>query len=227
MEPDLTRIAGRSQALRRQERVRRAALVAAALLLVPLAYRGYGVGTEELRPAPATHPHPTSTSTSAPASDTNPDAPGPGSTGVGTAPAASGRPSGAASPARPEIAEGTAAPTAAPGSADFPARPSCHVSTGGVPEGQTSSCRFTATAVGGWRVQSSEYTVSKGDLGEVLVQRAGKTTRYVVPSFGNPPPCRDDVIRPGDLVTVTVNGQVDPVAFQNNQDLAAGADYGC
>jgi hypothetical protein len=63
-----------------------------------------------------------------------------------------------------------------------------------------------------------------GDVGEVLVTRDGSTTRYRVYEYGTGN-CADDVIRPGDLVTVTV--QQNPVAIPQEWVLSAGVGYGC
>ena len=96
----------------------------------------------------------------------------------------------------------TATPGTAP--AQYPAAASCEVDTVGLAPGGSRSCRFRATAAGGWRYRF------RGGLGTgpgamatytVLVTRDGVTSRNPGDTGAD---CANDVIRAGDLVEVIV-----------------------
>ena len=116
---------------------------------------------------------------------------------------------------------GTPVPTPTPRPSLPPPARSCHVSTAGLAEGESRSCAFTATVEGGWRNDPPEAGVFRGEVGEVLVRRNGKTTRYVAFGYAD---CADDIIEPGDVVTVTLR-QTSPLGQVH--DLGAGDEYGC
>jgi hypothetical protein len=89
--------------------------------------------------------------------------------------------------------------------------------------GESRSCRFTATADGGWRIKNNLTTGTiEQDQAEVLVERDGKTSRYL--GGMNEEGCAGDVIEPGDIVTVTVR---QTTLGYRDFDLAAGEGYDC
>ena len=92
--------------------------------------------------------------------------------------------------------------TTVSGSADYPRAPSCSLSSVGLAPGQSRSCQFTATAVGGW-----DFDDSAGGAGfdrpqaTLTVRHAGKTRTYRSDGFST---CADAVIRRGDRVRLTL-----------------------
>jgi hypothetical protein len=123
-------------------------------------------------------------------------------------------------PAGHAVASGAAA------AQPYPAADSCRVSTLEDPITQTRTCRFTATAPGGWQLSRPV-----GGLGVfagyapantmVRVVRAG----MVVHQGERSAECRDGVIRRGDQVTVTI--QQHSRTHVEDLDLAAGVGHGC
>lgn len=242
-EPDLDAVADRAGALRRRERVLQvAAVVAAAVVVIPLLQLGGGPDALEQipagpRPSPTSAPvTPTPGLTSVPPASSGPDD---GTVGV-SATDSSGVPVGAASPrplsssnrsTAPRRDDPRAQPSSttnpqAPDPGDFPQQASCQVSSTTLAPDQTATCRFTATRPGGWYFEpgfGTFYGVENETYSaEVLVDRAGQVTRFA-PDFDDR--CRDAVVQPGDRVTVTI--QQSRARAYNDFDTAAGEGFDC
>lgn len=231
--PDLPRVATRARTLRRRGHVARGTvLVLAALIAVPLLRtEGRDDSPDLLEQLPTASATPAPVPSLAPSrgTDGSPLAVAPASRAgsPSLSPAAPAQPSRATATPKPEP-EPTNAATAAPEPKEtlrpgYPPADSCNVSTTDLTAGESRSCRFTATAEGGWRVKN---IVTAGNLhedaAEVLVERDGRTYRYL--GGRSPTACGNDVIEPGDIVTVTVR-QTD--RGYRDFDLAAGAPYDC
>jgi hypothetical protein len=229
-DPDLAVLERRAGSLRRRQRAVLSSGVLSLGLLVALLVRATGgASVDGLHEVPMTDgkSRPTASASSF-------NGPLPAEPSVATPPAGSRQPfPGAGSPTAGPVRSGRRSPnvqgprpaaTPSAESTDFPPAPSCHVSTRDLASGETKSCRFTATAPGGWRIKNG-LTVGYVNRAraEVRVTRDGRTTTYGG-QFSDPNACGDDVIRTGDLVTVTVQ-QTD--VGTTDFDLAAGSGYDC
>lgn len=236
-EPDLVRVERRAAALRRRQQAARGGAVLAAGLATVLVAQVGRSGSDALEQVPAERPTVTASVRPEPSAASSagvvvPDPPTrvaevptavEADADPGTTPAPAPRPSSdlAAPNAAPNAAPTAASTAASPG---YPSAASCRVDTVGLLANEERSCRFTATASGGWRVT---HRYGAGNVGNpkayVDVTRSGRTTRYggrATDSAG----CGDDVVQPGDLVTVTVT-QTD--AGYVEMEAAAGAGHGC
>ena len=119
----------------------------------------------------------------------------------------------------------------------YPPASDCSIDTRNVAAGSTESCRFTATAVGGWWsgfAGTSVADVNKRDPSTIVsVTRAGKTTFYHGSSVSGPVPDPSgggcgvhDLIQPGDLVEVEVytGDYTSPGSYY---EAGAGARWSC
>lgn len=218
--PDLVRIQGRADALRRRQTTLRSSLVlgVVALVVAPLVH--YSGGRDTVEQVPSTEHSVSANPTSDPAVPPGPAIGHP--SGAAAVTSSSNTPSDAATAgvsSRPAVVEPTAprptlppvpSRTPEPGAspAAYPAGTSCQVSTAGLDRGQTRSCRYEATAPGGWTV-SGVFASYPGSESWVEVIRGGRTMRWT-------DACSDDGIRVGDLVTATVRsaGQEDVTVLQ-------------
>ena len=119
----------------------------------------------------------------------------------------------------------------------YPRASECSVDTYGLASGDARTCRFTATAAGGWNYYQPPHgpTITEIPYIEVSVTRGDETRVYRterVPS-GTPTGgyrlkgCDDDIIRPGDRVEVLIQ-QADPwMDIRNEMGVGAGSGWGC
>jgi hypothetical protein len=251
-DPDLGAVVARADVLRRRRAALRStgaagtavALVVGLLLVLPLD-RDDALVQQPASPPPTTAP-PSAPPSALPEAVLPPagqGAPRQGAAGPDTAqvpadpgPGLQAPPAG---PARPSA--GAAAPAGAPGPAPSPAvagapaasaapappqRASCSVTTDGAQPGDApQSCSFTATQPGGYRVQDDNGLFSNEaapDAWSVVVVRGGERTEYL-PGRGF---CVDDVIEPGDQVTVTLKVTRDASGV-GRRKLSAGGGAGC
>jgi hypothetical protein len=96
-------------------------------------------------------------------------------------------------------------------SVDYPSAASCSVDNQNLADGQSRSCRFSATAAGGWRSVQLNMGGAGWDFptARVRVIRAGKANTYFTDSTGQG--CGNDVIQPGDQVEVTITQSTEVV----------------
>jgi hypothetical protein len=219
---DLVQVERRSGLIRRRRRVVRSAAAGGVVLLAAALLRSVGGGPESLAPIPADRIPPASpqpmSSRPAGIAPSGPPVIGP----VPADDASAGAPG--ASPASPPTPAADQATPAATASGAPPAR-SCSVSTTALAPEQAATCRFTATAEGGYRLTFSRV-VLPGDedvVALVEVVHAGTTTRY--DAWAQQPYCRNAAVQPGDLVTVTV--RQGRAGSYYDFSLGAGADYRC
>lgn len=228
---DLAAVQARATTLHRREQALRVAAVAAAVaVVVPLLQVRGGTDALEQQPAGPTRPIPSGAATP-PVPTASPE----GRAAAAPAPSRAApslqvghRSTPSAVPATAAVRPSTVAvaPTGAPAPVGgFPARQSCQVSATALGPGQESTCRFTATDRGGWYFENGLGTSTDYEdfeaAAEVLVQRADRVTRFDA-MYGT---CMDDVVLPGDRVTVTVRqaasgGYVD-------FDVGAGKGFDC
>jgi hypothetical protein len=183
---------------------------------------------DALQQLPATEPTSTATA-SASAGPTGVPTPSP-SPGADGSPVPAG-PDGEAPTVEP-LAEPAAPPASAASgrpstaAAGYPPADSCHVSTRTLLTAKESaSCQFSAIAAGGWRlVNDAQAGYSAPEDAIVEVRRNGVVHRYVAGAAYNKTTCRNDVIQPGDLVTVTVR---QASRGYQSYDLGAGRGYDC
>lgn len=233
-ELDLDAVQSRATTLQRRERALRVAAIAAAVaVVVPLTQLRGGNDALEQQPAGPTRPVPsvlvTSSApapTAAPLRDASPAPQQSARTSAGPESSPPSAPTAAQASSASGSHQAVPAPTsgAAP-AGDFPARQSCQVSATALGPGQQSSCQFTATVRGGWYFENGmgafvDYE-NHDAAAEVLVQRGGGSTRYVVEDIT----CMDDVVRPGDRVTVLVR-QSQAGGYSDFQ-LGAGGGFDC
>jgi len=231
--PDLVAVTARARVLRRQQQVGRASVAAAvALLVIPAVSNSWRGGSDALEQLPPATPNVDATSTPGPTpaavrsegpsiplavgAAVSPDPVPSRRTGATPAAVVTAQPDLRAEPGRVQSTAPPPTGTYAPGS-------SCSVSTTAMAPGTSQSCRFTATAVGGWRLSfSSTILPSRTELGLIEVYRNGRATRY--DAWDPDEKCLDDAVQPGDLVTVTVK--------QDDQghtdfELGAGSTWTC
>jgi hypothetical protein len=225
-ELDLAWLERRARRLRGQQRARRTLAAIAVLAAVPLVLSlpGHQDALEQLpatEPSTATEPTPRT----APSPGVSTTAGGPRPTAA-PSDAASAQPPGAPSVEPPPRASDQASSPPSPAGTTYPPGDSCHVGTATLLPDQTDSCQFTAQRAGGWLlVRDSGAGVIQPEDAVVEVRRAGVVTRYLTgDNLQSGKGCRSDVVRPGDLVKVTVH---QTSRGYQRFDLGAGAGYGC
>lgn len=240
--PDLAAVAVRARELQRQQQLWRASLVAAvALLIVPAVTGSWPAGRDALQPVPpavtgidgSPRPEPSpgvgvlrQPALGAPVS-------GPAVVGAAAAaqpvasrrpratPAAVPGPRGAAQPATETETETGQHPTAPRPAGSYPEAPSCSIASTAMAPASSRSCQFTATGAGGYRLTFSSTILPSGThLALVEVHREGRTTRYDAWEQA----CLNDVVRPGDLVTITVRQDE---RGHTDFEVGAGSTWGC
>ena len=225
-ELDVAWVEKRARRLRGQQRARRALATLAVLAAVPLVLSLPG-REEALEQLPATEPSTTAepASTVSPSPEASTTAVGPTPT-AGPSDAATAQPSDTpSSEPTPRASDQDSSPPP-PVATTYPPADSCHVSTATLLPDQTDSCQFTAQRAGGWLlVRDSGAGVIQPEDAVVEVRRAGVVTRYLTgDNLQSGKGCRSDVVRPGDLVKVTVH---QTSRGYQRFDLGAGAGYGC
>lgn len=228
--PDLVRVSRRAAVLRRRQRVGRSAGALGLALVAVVLFRSVGAGTQALEQIPADRaPHPTQTSFPVPEPSPpgafdlgHPTAsPGPSSSG-GTSNPTAAAPGPAQAPGR----QPTSSPPPSAPAGSYPPATSCSVSTTALAPEQTATCRFTATARGGYEILGSAFVRPGSTVDPVAyieVFRDGRTTRY--DPFSSRTVCRSNIIEVGDRVTVTA-GQAEAGRYYD-YELAAGAGHDC
>ena len=134
----------------------------------------------------------------------------------------------------PVVGAGGPLPEPTPSQLDSePPRPpqaeSCTVTTEDVEPGESTTCSFTATAAGGFWVGGRGLAQSYPKWWVEIV-RDGQVRRYSQreggTEFSTEASCADDVIAPGDIVTLTVR-RPPPTEGVMHHTLRAGRGYGC
>lgn len=231
---DVSAVASRARVLQRRRTVARtgtgaalaAALVVTSLRLVP------GPGAQGLDLQPATQAPSPSLSAAATARPSGlaqlvaPRDPAAGPAGGPKAAAVQPTPN-ATRPASAQP-EALASPSASQRSGPaYPRQAGCSVTTEGALPDETRTCRFEATASGGYVVRWIGGVSSSPHLRYDIIVRSGNDfTRYQNRATFSQQECRSFVIRPGDRVSVSLQA----AQASEGVDLAearAGADVGC
>jgi hypothetical protein len=228
-ELDLAAVVRRGRVLRRQ---RYAAVGAVALLAlaVPVGVLAGGStgGDDELVPTPGV-----TTTTAPPAPEpsrgggtpADTEATGPGatagatSTPIGT-PSANGTPAPGDEDVTPMPSASARSTTQGPVAAEYPPKRGCEVRTVALAPGQSATCRYTATAAGGWEVSYDGVGVFAGDYEHdvrVVITRDGQR-------FVSTEECGTQQIEVGDRVSITIEQYESGVS---DDALHAGPGYGC
>jgi hypothetical protein len=218
---------GRVLRRHRQAGVGAAALVALAVPVGVLTVGGGTGGEDELVPVPgvtstppAPVPEPSRGGAAPP--DVSPTA---GVvTGAASATASANAAPGVAPTSIP-TAPGTVGPTASPGggggAGDYPPMSGCSVETMTLAPGQSATCRYTATAAGGWLVTYDGLGVFAGGNYEtpvrIVITRDGQR-------FVSTEECGSQQIRRGDRVSITIRQYDNGIS---DHTLHAGPGYGC
>ncbi|MCA1824536.1 MAG: hypothetical protein LC640_09810 [Frankia sp.] len=223
---DLMAVDTRARVLARRRYAGQAglALVAAALLAVPVARLLDGDGTARLRPI---GPAPGGASPSRPVGAQRPPAGArgsrPGEAVAVQQPAGSQPPGAAPGDAAPSVLQSARASASPPpgGNGAFPRAKSCGVTTEGLLPGESRTCRFTAVTAGGWIQHTSGGLSMDNGYWVVRVYRGDSV-------IDNPDDtgagCANDGIRRGDRVEVTITQHQ---SGYTNAKLYAGDGYRC
>lgn len=123
----------------------------------------------------------------------------------------------------------TLTPTPTPTTKSPPEAAGCTVTTADLQPGESTSCAFTATTVGGYYAAGNGIAQSYRKW-YVEVVHDGESTVYAEgeggTSFRTSGFCADDVIQPGDVVTVWVRRPPATEGVTSNT-ATAGRDAGC
>lgn len=136
----------------------------------------------------------------------------------------------AAAPVRTPVAKGRTVPQPAVEQEEeqdpdgYPSGEACSVDNSGLLPGESRSCRFAATAPGGWAFAYGADAGITSTSATVTVDRNGDVTVYQAPSQGGGD-CGEDIIRPGDLVDLSLTNGGSEVSV--GMELGAGRGWDC
>lgn len=137
---------------------------------------------------------------------------------------------------RPPATTSATTTTTTPSTEPHPAAAaSCAVHGDALTDYGQQSCRFTATAPGGWNVDGGDVPSDRRRVATVNVTRDGVTTTYRSRQVSDPTStgffrvqgCADGIIEPGDLVEVIIELQQEWIYPQSTMGAGAGEHWGC
>lgn len=207
---DLAAVAHRGRVLVRRRRAGQTAVAVVAVLAIVVPGVVLAGGDKQvLQPTDRVPtPTPSAGASAAPTPKGASGAPAPSGVAAGSLPPAAigvppePDPTPSTAPADPTGAPSASpTPTARPSGGSYPSAPSCTVNTEGLLPDQSRSCRFTATAAGGWGTRQ-QGGVNAGQPARLTVEvtRDGVTQH----NPGDRGGCADAVVAPGDQVVVTI-----------------------
>jgi hypothetical protein len=217
---DLIALEERAQVLRRHRALLVPAVVAGVVVVAVPAFLIDRRDTQGLTPVAPTSLVPSVVASHQPQLSPRSVAPGASPSAAAPGPSHLAGPVVASVGTSPTAVQPTYRSTATPSATGYPQQASCEVTTDGLTPGATRSCRFRATAAGGWRRRGQGGLGMGGGGYSVLVTRDGVT---LVNPGDTGADCANDVIRPGDLVEIQVQQEQGYVIFR----LGAGEGMRC